>query len=753
MPTVIHVLGTIVFANQAAALLIGAKGPKQLVGKNIMQFVHPDSVELVKKRVAAIYEKGQHHTDTVEEKLVRLDGEIIQVELVSMLFLYEGKPAIQLVARDITDTNKAQAALMQAKAEAEAERQRLHDLFMQAPAYIALLHGPEHTFELANPLYMDLIGPRRRVLGRPMREALPELADQIVPLLDKVYRTGKPYVGKEMLFRIDTDGNGLLKNVYMNFVYQPSRDADGKVNGIMGHAVDVTDQVMARRALEYTNNLLKIITNNASLGLLMMDDKQQCTFMNHAAEEITGYTFDEVQGKPLHEYVHFKRPDGRPYPIGECPIDRALLRNSRQQGEEIFVRKDGSFYPVRFTASPIIKDGKPVGTVIEAEDLTEEKAAQAALVQSEERFRQLADSMPQMVWTATPDGEIDYRNKQWFAYTGFSEKINIATWASVLHPDDRERCLKAWGDAVKNGSAYQIEYRLRNKDNKRAYRWFLARATLVRDAGGQPLKWYGTSTDIDDLRRTTQRKKELERIAAALSEQRSQLVTLNHAKDEFISLASHQLRTPATGVKQFLGMVLEGYVGELNPKLRTFLERAYESNERQITVVNDLLQVAQVDAGKVKLQKENTDLVELIKSVIHEQVARFVDRGQTITFKPHRSSLNVMADSRRLRMVLENVIDNAGKYTPHGKAIEIKLHKKPHAVHVIVTDQGVGINPEDVDKIFKKFARLDNPLSAHVGGSGLGLYWVKKIVDLHEGSISVSSKPGEGSTFTISLPA
>ena len=753
MPTLVHVAGTIVYANQATAKVIGAKDPHELIGKNVMQFVHPDSVELVKERVAAIYEKGLAHTDAVEEKLVRLDGEIIYVELVSLLFHFEGRLAIQLVARDITKEKKAQEALLYAKAEAEAERQRLHDLFMQAPASIAMVRGPEHTFEFANPLYMDLIGSNRKVLGRKVKDALPEVVEQgFIKLLDDVYQTGKPYIGRETeITFVNTEGDQETK--YLNFVYQPSRDADGRVDGILVHAIDVTDQVLARREIEYTNTLLTTITNNASLGLFMMDENQHCTFMNAAAEKITGYTFREVRGKALHDFIHHTKPNGSPYPLKECPIDRALPQNNRQQGEEIFVHKDGSFYPVRFTASPIIKEGKPVGTVIEAQDLTEERKAQAALVESEERFRQLADSMPQMVWTATPDGEIDYRNKQWYAYTGFSTEKNLKAWALVLHPDDRSRSLNAWKEAIRTGGPYEIEYRLRDSKNPNKYRWFLARATLVRDADGTPLKWYGTSTDIDDVRRTTQRKKELEELAAALTEQRSQLVALNRAKDEFISLASHQLRTPATGVKQYIGMVLEGYAGELKDEQRAFLQRAYESNEREITIINDLLKVAQVDAGKVNLAREKVDLTALIRNVINEQSSRFAERAQTITFKPSRTPISLTADTSRLRMVLDNMIDNASKYTPPGKSIEVRLAKIHSTIRISVSDEGVGIEEKDIEKIFRKFSRIDNPLSVHVGGSGLGLYWVKKIIDLHHGDISVKSTPGKGSTFTISLPS
>lgn len=753
MPIGVHIRGTLVFVNSAAADLVGYDNPDELIGKNVMDFVHPDSREVVRRRIASIYEEGNQQTDIIIEKILRKDGSILQCEIASLFFMYQGERAIQLLLRDVTERERTRMELEAAKQDAETQRKRLNDLFMQAPAYIMVFRGPDHVLELVNPMIKELIGITRKIDGLPVRKALPDFADIIVPLLDQVYRTGIPYIGTEMMFRIDPDLKNNPKERYFNFVYQPSYDSEDKIDGILAHAVEVTEHVIARKELEYTNTLLHTITQNATLGLFMMDEHQRCTFMNAAAEDITGFKFSEVRKKPLHYYVHHKKPDGSYYPLEECPIDRALPENNREQGEELFVHKDGSMYPVRFTASPIRRENKPIGTVIEVQDLTEEKKAQAALVSSKEHFKQLADSMPQMVWTATPDGCIDYLNRRWFDYTGFRhKKITLEQWQSLLHPDDRERAMEHWSEAISSGTNYQTECRMHDGSKPVKYRWFLARAVPVHDEYGSITKWFGTTTDIEDVRRTKKRTQELEHITSTLKQQRAQLVTLNAAKDEFISLASHQLRTPATGVKQFLGMVLEGYAGDISQGVRDFLYKAYQSNERQIMIVNDLLKVAQVDAGKVTLNKKRADIVALIASVIREQQSRFDERKQRVRLRPERKRIFADVDPERLRMVLDNVIDNASKYTPHGKNITVNIATDTSAVRVEVLDEGVGIEQADLDKIFKKFSRVENPLSAHVGGSGLGLYWVRKIIDLHGGVITVDSKIGKGSRFSISLP-
>jgi signal transduction histidine kinase len=239
-----------------------------------------------------------------------------------------------------------------------------------------------------------------------------------------------------------------------------------------------------------------------------------------------------------------------------------------------------------------------------------------------------------------------------------------------------------------------------------------------------------------------------------IEEQRLEhLIELNRTKDEFISLASHQHRTPATGVKQYVGMVLEGFMGNISEAQRTILTRAYESNERQLRIVSDLLKVAQVDAGKVNLRKDSVNLVALIKDVIKEQQATYKQRQQKVKLTHRGAIILATIDRDRMRMVLENLLDNASKYSDTGKTVQVEIEDvSDESVCVRIQDKGVGIAPEDQGKMFEKFSRIHNPLSTHVGGTGLGLYWAKKIVDLHGGKIEFVSEENKGTTFSIYLP-
>jgi PAS domain S-box-containing protein len=292
------------------------------------------------------------------------------------------------------------------------------------------------------------------------------------------------------------------------------------------------------------------------------------------------------------------------------------------------------------------------------------------------------------------------------------------------------------------------EYWRVRKDGTRF--WANVVITALRNEAGELIGYAKVTRDLTERKN---HEDELQFANAKLRRQHLELQELNRSKDEFISLASHQLRTPASGVKQFLGLLLEGYAGPLSEQQMSFAQKAYDSNNRQINLVNDLLQVAQVDAGKVKLSKAAVDLAALVADVVDEQQDVFKGRQQRVTTELPASEVIELVDAARLRMVLENLIDNASKYTPHGGTIVITLSVTSGDIHIAIADSGVGIEPEAQVKLFKKFSRIPNELSEAVGGSGLGLYWAYKIVELHGGAITVASRlPDNGTIFTVSLP-
>lgn len=225
---------------------------------------------------------------------------------------------------------------------------------------------------------------------------------------------------------------------------------------------------------------------------------------------------------------------------------------------------------------------------------------------------------------------------------------------------------------------------------------------------------------------------------------------IESAKDGLLSLASHQLRTPATSVKQYIGMVREGYVGEITPEQEEMLSKANESNERQLAIVNQILSLSQLESKTPTLNKRPIDLVNLVNDVVRDEA--FVLNSKKVSVKSESDQIPVVVDNSYLRMVIENLLTNASKYSRDGANIDIRLFEDDEYAYVEVKDSGIGIDPKDFEDLFVLFHRVDNELSLNVSGTGIGLYVSKLIVDLHSGKIDVKSKPGEGSVFTVSLP-
>jgi PAS domain S-box-containing protein len=352
-----------------------------------------------------------------------------------------GKPGgVLAIVMETTERVLAEERQRKAEAKLRLEQERLRSMFMQAPAMIAIVRGPEHVFELANPLYMQLVG-ERPILGKSVREALPEVAGQgFFDILDTVYSSGEPFTGNELAVDL-ADAKGVIRKSYLNFVYQPAFDENHNVDGILVHAVDVTEQVLARQKVEEIAVLNKSITDNATTGLMIMDGKHFCTFMNPAAEKITGYTLKQIQSqhKTLHDIVHYKKPSGAPYPIKDCPTSKALASKRRVLSEDFFIRPDGSMYPVMIMSSPVIQDGNVVGIVEEIRDITKEKQAEREILELNKALEGRVLTRTEQLTVANKELKRSNEELQDFAYVAshdLQEPLRkIAAFSNLLEED------------------------------------------------------------------------------------------------------------------------------------------------------------------------------------------------------------------------------------------------------------------------------------------------------------------------------
>jgi PAS domain S-box-containing protein len=519
------------------------------------------------------------------------------------------------------------------------------------------------------------------------------------------------------------------------------RDEAGVPYRMLGSIIDFTELHAVEKALNHQNKITKLITDNATAALFMMNDAGRCTFMNPAAEAMLGYTLDEIKDMPLHDAIHHKHPDGSHYPIEECPIDRALPQdNSIRAHEDIFIRKDGTFFPVLCAAMPIKESGEAVGTVIEVRDLTEEKRAQQGLLEITQRLRFVTESMPQKVWTADANGEVDYFNQRWLKYTDLTfEELKGWGWKEVVHPDDRERNIKEWQEAIDTGKDFQIEHRLRRADGE--YRWHLSRGIAHTDSEGNITMWIGTNTDTHDIKMALDN---LERTREELAQTNEELKRINTDLDNFVYTASHDLKAPVLNLEG-LSLRLEKQLGSKMTEMESIIFHMIKSSVDKLkTTIVDLTKITQVQ----KEMEDDPELLqfdELLEDIKSDIQMLILESGAEI-----KADFKVPAlqyTRRNLRSVLYNLLSNAIKYRAADRlpTIEVRTFIEGDYVVLCVSDNGLGIEEHQVKKIFNMFYRLHT----HVDGSGIGLYIIKKIVENKGGHIEVESVPDKGTNFKV----
>lgn len=368
-----------------------------------------------------------------------------------------------------------------------------------------------------------------------------------------------------------------------------------------------------------------------------------------------------------------------------------------------------------------------------------------------ERYQLLVENvLDYAIFLLDKDGKIDSWNKGAEKLKGYKKHEIIGKHFSIFYTEQDKKKNKPAINLAESLHKNRVEdegWRVRKDGSKF---WADVVITPLFDEQGRHRGFAKVTRDLTERKHYEDK---LQRTNQKLKASYQDLQHLSAGKDEFVSLASHQLRTPATGVKQYLALLLEGYAGELSEQQIDYLKKAYDSNDRQLEIVNDLLQVAQLDAGQVVLNRSPTDINDLIENIIDENADTLKNRRQKISLNLPKKTWLFNVDSVRFRMVLENLIDNASKYTPEHGEITISLKPEKHDLKISVADNGIGISKSEIPKLFEKFTRLSNPLTRNVTGSGLGLYWADKIVRLHNGHISISSKPGKGTTFTITIPS
>jgi signal transduction histidine kinase/ActR/RegA family two-component response regulator len=324
-------------------------------------------------------------------------------------------------------------------------------------------------------------------------------------------------------------------------------------------------------------------------------------------------------------------------------------------------------------------------------------------------------------------------------------QVIYEVWANAVHPEDFGYTETSLNQAVLGQGKFDPEFRIIQPDGK--IRHIKAHAELLRDIQGNPQRMIGVNIDISD-------RKQAE---ALLQRTNQELISATRLKDEFLANMSHELRTPLNAILGMTEALIEKVFGEINQQQQQFLEIIDRSANHLLSLINDILDLAKIESGQIKVERQPVTIATLCQSSLAfiKQPA-YKKRIQLQTKIPENLPL-LYADERRIRQVLINLLNNAVKFTPEGGKITLEVSQLSDTdnlsyIRLAVIDTGIGISPDNIKKLFQPFFQIDSALNRQYEGTGLGLPLVKNIVDLHDGKVSIISKEGEGSTFMIDLP-
>ena len=485
---------------------------------------------------------------------------------------------------------------------------------------------------------------------------------------------------------------------------------------LLGTTVDITqnkadEREIARLAAIVLCSKDAIISENME-GII--------TSWNEAAERMFGYRADEIVGRSISTIIPPDR-SGEEAEILE-QIERGLPVYSFETRR---IKKDGSLLDISLTISPV-KDvrGTITGASKIARDITKQKQIEIQIIASEERFRLLANSMAQLIWTADSSGNFNYYNQAVYNYSGMNfEQLQNEGWLHMVHPDDRKENFSKWKQSINTGEDFILEHRFKRYDGE--YRWQLSRALPQKDSNGIIQMWVGTSTDIHEI-------KENEEL-----------------KDFFISMASHELKTPVTSIKGYVQILMTMYEDKGDDFLYNSLEKVNKQIINLTTLIVDLLDLSKIKSGSLQLNKEYVDINELITEIVKE--IQHTQPDCVIEFTGKVNAI-VFIDAGRIGQVLINLLTNAIKYSPNCKEIKVSSRITKNELIVSVTDAGIGISKTDQQKIFQRFYRVTGKDEKTFPGFGIGLFIASQIVERHNGKMGVESEPGKGAVFYFSLP-
>lgn len=562
------------------------------------------------------------------------------------------------------------------------------------------------------------------------------------------------------------------RRYWLHVDVQPTHDERGQLTNFIAIESEITDRKLAEEALAAAHSYQEAVLNAASdVSIIATDTQGTITLFNRGAERLLGYEASEMVGRRTPIDFHLpgevearRRELSGLYGRELTPMEAfalPILEGGATQGECTYVRKDGTLLTIDLSLAAITDSGgKPRGYLGVGVDITERRRTEDALKESEERFNLAVAGSRDGIW----DWNL-HTNEAWYS-PRFKELLGLAdaelpnraeACAALIHEHDQQLVVEALANHLQDGPPFDAECRLRTASGE--YRWYNARGQAVWDLVGRPLRMVGSLTDVTERKRAEQALQEyaidVVQANVALEIAKREAEAANQAKSEFLANMSHEIRTPMSAILGYADLLVDS---EDSPEVRRdYIETIRRNGQHLLSVINDILDLSKIEAGKLDVEN-----ITFSPAAVIDEVARLIRMrawAKRLTFRIHHANplpAAIVSDPTRFRQILINLLGNAIKFTNQG-SVQLSTRQFTRAdgvtmLECAVSDTGIGMDKEQLTRIFEAFVQADASTTRRFGGTGLGLVISKRLADLLGGQIFVESQKGRGSTFKLQIP-